>query len=152
MLVFIPNYFLFVFLAALLFAKLEIQIEGKHGWAENLPTWRVQKDWFKFLPAGKKPLTGYHFYFWLLLFVIFHFVLLYTPWSIKLEFFILSSYVLTLWVEDFLWFVLNPYYGIRKFNKKNISWHKKWLGIFPLQYYFYLLIWSLLFYFAVSLK
>ena len=30
----------FVLLIAYFMAKLEINIEGKHGWAENLPTWR----------------------------------------------------------------------------------------------------------------
>ena len=35
-------FLLFVFVAALIFAKLEIEIEGPHGWAEKLPTWRIE--------------------------------------------------------------------------------------------------------------
>ncbi len=54
---------LFLFGYALLFALVEIEIEGPHGWAERLPTWfRVTT------PAARlyglfmrgKPLTGYH--------------------------------------------------------------------------------------------
>ena len=30
---------LFLFGYALLFAAVEIEIEGSHGWAERLPTW-----------------------------------------------------------------------------------------------------------------
>ena len=29
----------FLFVYALLFAAVEIEIEGEHGWAERLPTW-----------------------------------------------------------------------------------------------------------------
>ena len=36
-------------------ASLEIEIEGVHGWASRLPTWR-RKSWV----CGRRPLTGYH--------------------------------------------------------------------------------------------
>lgn len=46
------------FLIPLVLAHLEIQIEGSHGWAEKLPTWRwdsrAVRRWFG------KPVTGYH--------------------------------------------------------------------------------------------
>src|SRR5947199_157123 len=52
-----------LFLYALLFAAVEIEIEGEHGWAERLPTWyRLTPRYaraFSFLLSGK-PLTGYH--------------------------------------------------------------------------------------------
>ena len=33
-------------------------------------------------------------------------------------------------IEDFLWFVLNPNFTIKKYTKENIPWHKEWmLGI-----------------------
>ena len=48
----------YFFLIALVLAHLEIQIEGPHGWAEKLPTWRWDsrriRRWFG------KPVTGYH--------------------------------------------------------------------------------------------
>jgi len=30
---------------AFFFAKVEIHIEGRNGWAANLPTWRIEKHW-----------------------------------------------------------------------------------------------------------
>lgn len=35
---------LYIFIMATVLAILEIQIEGKHGWAKNLPTWRPSKN------------------------------------------------------------------------------------------------------------
>ena len=60
--VIVTNVYLFVLACVL--AILEIQIEGKHGWAQNLPTWRPKnKNWFiklyaKFM-SDREP-TGYH--------------------------------------------------------------------------------------------
>src|SRR5436305_9057483 len=54
---------LFLFGYALLFALVEIEIEGPHGWAERLPTWfRVSTRAARFygLFMRGKPLTGYH--------------------------------------------------------------------------------------------
>jgi hypothetical protein len=54
---------LFLFGYALLFAAVEIEIEGPHGWAERLPTWFRITPWYAraygILMRGK-PLTGYH--------------------------------------------------------------------------------------------
>jgi hypothetical protein len=50
----------FVALVSWLFALLEIQIEGRHGWAQNLPTWRIDNKWTR--AVYKKPFTGYHLY------------------------------------------------------------------------------------------
>jgi hypothetical protein len=61
-------FLVFVIVAAFLFAKIEIEIEGQHGWAENLPTWRIEDhfllDWF----FGGRSLTGYHT--WTFVFVL----------------------------------------------------------------------------------
>ena len=48
-------------ITAVLFALLEIQIEGPNGWASSLPTWRVENRWTR-LFYSSKPLTGYHLY------------------------------------------------------------------------------------------
>ena len=54
----------------------------------------------------------------------------FTPWSAVCHF---AFYVL-IWflVEDFLWFVLNPYFTIQKYKKEYISWHKTWIVGIPL--------------------
>lgn len=57
-----------VCIVATTYALMEIQIEGAHGWAKNLPTWRTPCNcWcvpcFTFF-SGKTPLTGYHLWLW----------------------------------------------------------------------------------------
>jgi hypothetical protein len=85
-------------LAALL-AYLEIQIEGKHGWATQLPTWRYNASGFV--------LTGYHLSLWAFILLILHLPFIFVSWKPSLECFILSFFVLLLLVEDALWFFLN---------------------------------------------
>ncbi len=52
---------LFVFTVALsfLWALMEIQIEGKEGWARNLPTWRIPNHRCLDLVYGGAEITGH---------------------------------------------------------------------------------------------
>ncbi len=120
-----------------LFAKVEIHIEGKHGWAENLPTWKLPlRHWISRFVFGNKPATGYHL--WLNLFIIsfVHAIYIVEVFSLSLEL-KLISFIIFFWVtEDFLWFVLNPDYGIKNFKKEKIWWHRdNWWGIAPRDYF-----------------
>lgn len=130
-------FLVFTAVAALLFAKLEIEIEGRHGWAEKLPTWRVQKhvllDWF----FGGRPLTGYHVWAFLFVFCCYHmpFFWDYGSWSVRRELNVIGAYSLFWLIEDALWFILNPHYGWKKFTRENVWWHKRWaLGV-PVDYW-----------------
>jgi hypothetical protein len=127
---------LFLIAAAAAFALLEIQIEGAHGWAENLPTWRTENRWTRLL--WKKPLTGYHLYAQLFLFVCAHlpFGLGLAGWGAAAEMRVLA-FVAFFWVlEDFLWFACNPAYGLRRFNPQSIPWHRDaWWWIAPRDYW-----------------
>ena len=39
-------------------------------------------------------------------------------------------------VWDYLWFVLNPAYTVRRFRKGKVWWFEKpWIGRFPIDYY-----------------
>ena len=132
------SFVVFVFVLAFVFAKLEIEIEGKNGWAAGLPTWRIEKhvllDWF----FGGRALTGYHV--WTLLFVAlaFHLPFFFTgSWSGREELQVIGGLLMFWIVEDFLWFVLNPDYGFRKFTKEHVSWHKKWVAGFPAEYWLF---------------
>lgn len=136
---------LYVFAMALVLAILEIQIEGQHGWAKNLPTWRPHSGkWyvkaFSRLSGGKE-LTGYHAVLIAFLLLVFHLPYILglkitiENWARALSYFLMFT---ALW--DFLWFVLNPYYPIKKFKKEHISWHKKWLWFMPIDYYMALLL------------
>jgi hypothetical protein len=44
-------------------------------------------------------------------------------------------------VEDFLWFVLNPAFGIRRFRREHIWWHAPtWWWIMPRDYWVFSII------------
>lgn len=43
---------------------------------------------------------------------------------------------MTFWlVEDFLWFVLNPAFGIGRFDLVHVPWHKHWIAFAPTDYW-----------------
>lgn len=126
-------------LASFLFAKAEIHVEGADGWAANLPTWRSTTRWTRLL-LGEKPLTGYHVYVFGTLLTLCH-----LPWflgiarpTLAAECRILSFFVLFCILEDFLWFVLNPAFGIRRFRRDLIWWHRAaWWGFAPRDYFLF---------------
>lgn len=123
-------------LLGLLFAKVEIQIEGGDGWAANLPTWRIEKHWLLDVFFGGRPLTGYHAWVLPFILLVFHlpFVLLWT-WSWPLEARAIAAFMLFWIIEDLLWFLLNPAWGWRRFNRAEVRWHKHWLLGLPTDYW-----------------
>ncbi len=141
--IFLTNFYLF--LMAIVLAILEIQIEGPHGWARNLPTWRPRSDhwlvrvYVKFM-SGKE-MTGYHLMLFGFILLIFHLPYIFgltLTWEHWLKTISLFFIFVVLW--DFLWFVLNPHYPLKKFKKEHIIFHKKWLWFMPVDYYFGLII------------
>jgi hypothetical protein len=130
---------LLLFAYALLFALVEIEIEGKHGWAMQLPTWfrrtPLYARAYAFLLSGK-PLTGYHAIMFFIPFVSFHIGLAFgQPWSWGLELRLVSAYLVWNVTWDFLWFLLNPHFGWSRFRKGCIWWHDgRWVGRMPIDY------------------
>lgn len=129
-----PSMHLFVLVASVLTALLEIQIEGKNGFAAKLPTWKLKWWWYKKITNGKL-LTGYHVYLNLLLLLFFHLPFLFSEWTLQMELLMFASFCLYTSFWDFLWFILNPAFGWQKYSKTNIWWFTVWLGPFPLDYY-----------------
>lgn len=135
---FVTNFYIFILAAVL--AILEIQIEGAHGWAKNLPTWRPGKNtWYSKLyekVMSGRELTGYHLTMFLFVLIIFHLPYVFglsislDHWLKTLAFFFMF---IVLW--DFLWFVLNPFHPLKNFKKEHIWWHKKWVLGLPTDYY-----------------
>lgn len=123
---------------AILHSLWEIQIEGKDGWARTLPTFRINVFFRKVL--GGKSLTGYHIFMLIIFISLFHSYFLFNPWTSKSEFLVLSMFSFYFVLEDFLWFVFNKHYGIKKFRPGKIKWHKRWLWGLPISYWFGLII------------
>jgi hypothetical protein len=146
----------YIFGLALILAILEIQIEGEHGWAKKLPTWRPhKKSWIARAYAkvmSDRELTGFHatlFPFVLLVFGLpYAYGLPLTAGNIAQS---LSIFFIFLILWDFLWFVLNPHYPLSKFKKEHIWWHKKWALGAPADYYFAIFVSFLIALFAETL-
>ena len=137
----------FMIFLALVLALWEIQIEGKDGWASKLPAWRIEKGRFIKLTGGR-PVTGYHVFMTLFLISMVHLPLFFVPWTLPLESLLLGFYVGMVFLEDFMWFVLNPSYGIRSFRRGRIWWHRQWWGPVPALYWFLLFVLTVLIYFG----
>lgn len=127
-----------VVLLAYFFAHTEIQIEGSAGWAANLPTWRIEQHWLLDLFWGGRAMTGYHAWVFPFVALFFHFPLVFAGhWSWQAESRVIACIMLFWIAEDFLWFVLNPAYGLARFNAVDVPWHKHWLGVAPVDYWAY---------------
>ena len=119
---------------------IEIEIEGGHGWAERLPTWYLKRGRVGRvygLVMGQRPLTGYHVFAFTIPLVILHlpfgFGLDWT-WSAELTQLALFFALAVIW--DYIWFVNNPAYTVRRFRRENVWWFQvPWIWRFPLDYY-----------------
>jgi hypothetical protein len=144
----------FALAAAFTFARVEIEVEGPNGWAESLPTWRITNRWTKIF-YGNRPLTGYHLWLQVFVFVMAHtpFGLGFIPWSWPAELRIVGFVIVFFIVEDFLWFVLNPAYGIKRFRRENIWWHEPtWWWIMPRDYWLFFILGCVMYVTGVWLK
>jgi hypothetical protein len=117
-------FLLFVPLVAYMWAKMEIEIEGRDGWAAKLPTWKIEKHILLDIFMGGRPLTGYHAWAFTFVFTAFHLPFFWAgAWNWRGECHVEAA-TLVFWViEDFLWFVLNPHYGWSRYHQKEIWWH-----------------------------
>ena len=125
---------LFWFIFSLLFALIEVENEGKYGWAQKSQTW-YRSSWH--LPRviriflGSKPLTGYHLFLFPLVFLLNHVPFFAgLPWSLEQEFIALAIFFSWAPLWDYLWFVFNPFYKIQEFKK--VWWYAKSYCIFNL--------------------
>jgi uncharacterized membrane protein len=126
-----------VAMLAYFFAQVEIQIEGTAGWAANLPTWRIESHWLLDIFWGGRAMTGYHAWVFPCVALFFHFPLLFAGhWSWRAEARVIACIMLFWVIEDFLWFVCNPAYGLERFNPADVAWHKYWIAFAPADYWF----------------
>jgi len=104
----------FFLLLGTLWAALEVQIEGKNGWAAKIPTTSFFGSHF----------TWYHVIMNLMIFVL---VFQVVSFSWALPFWLASLF----FIEDYMWFMINPEYGVSKYSAENIPWHK-WVLYMPI--------------------
>lgn len=139
----------FVVILAYFFAKVEIHIEGDAGWAANLPTWRIEQHWLLDLFWGGRAMTGYHAWVFSFIALLFHFpIFLMAQWSWSIEMRVIASIMLFWIVEDFLWFIINPAFGWKRFDAANVPWHKHWVAGAPVEYWLFSCLSAALFWFS----
>lgn len=121
-------------------AAIEIEIEGGRGWAENLPTWFRKRGPVGRLygtAMGSRPLTGYHVYAFTIPMLLLHLPFVSgVHWTLARELIVLATYFSLAVVWDYLWFVLNPAYTVRRFRRGAVWWFEvPWIWRFPIDYY-----------------
>jgi hypothetical protein len=124
---------LYFFAIAFVLAQLEIQIEGAHGWAEKLPTWRWQTP--AVLRWAGKPITGYHVFLLVFILLFIHLPMMYVGFSLEREVELLSLFSLLAVFWDFLWFVCNPHFGMARFRAGQVWWFRSWMLGLPVPYF-----------------
>jgi hypothetical protein len=129
-----------LWLWALGLAGIEIEIEGGYGWAERLPTWYLRRGslWRLYAVAmGHRPLTGYHVFAFTIPLLILHLPFVSgVDWTLSGELATLAIYFVLAVIWDYLWFVLNPAYTVRRFKRGSVWWFSvPWIWRFPLDYY-----------------
>ncbi|MBC8008015.1 MAG: hypothetical protein H7X76_08230 [Prolixibacteraceae bacterium] len=138
-----------VVVLAYFFAQAEIHIEGDAGWAANLPTWRIEKHWLLDIFWGGRAMTGYHAWVFPFIAIFFHFPLFFmAQWSLPLEARVIASIMLFWIMEDFLWFIINPAFGWKRFRQEHVSWHKNWVCGAPVEYWIFFVTSVLLFWYS----
>lgn len=138
-----------VVVLAYFFAKVEIHIEGEAGWGANLPTWRIEEHWLLDVFWGGRAMTGYHAWVFPFIVIFFHFPLFFSAqWSLHLEARVLACIMIFWILEDFLWFLLNPAFGWKRFHQNHATWHKKWVCGAPVDYWIFSVISVLLLWYS----
>jgi hypothetical protein len=122
----------YFFLIAFVLAHLEIQIEGPHGWAEKLPTWRWDgpgvRRWFG------KPITGYHFCLMTFILLFLHVPQFYGgSWEREADLLAMFFFLTVTW--DVLWFGCNRHFGKARFRKGQVWWFPSWTLGMPRPYF-----------------
>jgi hypothetical protein len=131
---------LLLFAWAFCLAGIEIEIEGGYGWAQRLPTWFLKRGRLGRaygVVMGHRPLTGYHVFAFSIPVIVLHFpYVMGADWSLSAELLTLATFFAIAVVWDYLWFVLNPAYTVRRFRKGAVWWFEvPWIWRFPLDYY-----------------
>jgi len=127
-----------VLVLAYFFARVEVEIEGEAGWAAKLPTWRIESHPLLDIFWGGRAMTGYHAWMFSFIALCFHFPLCFMgQWSWPLEARALASIMLFWVAEDFLWFIVNPAFGWRRFKREHVTWHKRWAWGAPVDYWIF---------------
>ena len=123
---------------ACVWSWMEVEMEGRHGWAVNLPTSCAFGGWTYYhiamnvivllsvLPAMRLYTSSF-----------------YAAWVRYFATLVLYVFRVGVWftVEDVFWFAINPNYGMQKYTPSSVWWHAEkswWWGTLLLNWIFLL--------------
>ncbi|MBU1446200.1 hypothetical protein KKD70_02980 [Patescibacteria group bacterium] len=126
--------YIYFFVIAFALIVIENKLEVKYKFAKKIHNLRIKSRFTSFVFGGKE-ISGYFIFVMIGLFLFLHIPFLITAsWSIGAESEIFAVLLLAGIFWDFLWVVLNPYYGVRKFNQKHLYWYEAWVAGIPVEY------------------
>ena len=117
----IPLIFLWVIFGFVSWSFWEAYIEGKNAWGKKQVGWKKKI-------LGCYDLTAYHFWLNLMLFFFMTLPLIINGWNTRLFGVLISASALGFIIQDILWYVINPFYSLKKFNPKDANWYP-WIKI-----------------------
>ncbi len=137
-----------IIIPAILIAKQEVAIEGPFGWSALTFTNRFSishwySKFFRWITGQDKWATEYHLNSMLIWMAIYAGVIFFIPaytlfmgeewnWPAFWALFTLAAccYIELVVVEDYIWFLIHPYYGPARHNKNFVPWFQNFrLGI-----------------------
>lgn len=141
-----------VLLPAIIIAKQEIAIEGPFGWSALTFTRRFPiNHWFsrfyRFYTGKDKWATEYHLTSNLIWLFMYFLSFLYIPYYSKLSGYssgsalfgtftlAIVSFVELCWVEDYIWFLIHPFYGPDRHTSEYVPWFTNYKGGIPVGYW-----------------
>ncbi len=144
-----------VFAAMIATSFWESHVEGPNVWDKKKYGWKLRFKGFVLKSLGVKELvfSAYHFWLWIITFPILIIVLpqVLLGFSLKFTWFLGGVYIIGSVIEDFVYFIVNPYWGLKKWNSKHTP--HPWLKIgkfeFPIPYIIGLLLASLLLWLSI---
>src|SRR5204863_342189 len=87
--------------------------------------------------VGHRPLPGYPVFAFTIPLVVLHLpFVMGVHWTLAGELRTIATYFALAVIWDYLWFVLNPAYTVRRFGRGRVWWFEvPWIWRFPLDYY-----------------
>jgi hypothetical protein len=141
-----------IIIPSILIAKQEKAIEGPFGWSSTTFTRRWSPNTlvskvYRAITGRDKWATEYHLISNLIWIMIFFISLLFIPLfsyfaGIKsivsmVKIFVIAIFccIQMMWVEDYIWFLIHPFYGPERHTEEYVPWFQKWKAKIPTTYW-----------------
>jgi hypothetical protein len=136
-----------IFSAMIAASFWESYVEGPNSGNKKKYGWKIKRN-------GKIIITSYHFWLWWICFPIMMIILpqVVAGFSFKLTCFLWSMYWYGSIIEDFVYFLVNPYWNLKNWNSKHYDfydWMKMGKIEIPVYYIIYFTFATILFFLSL---